>query len=401
MPKTIAFDLRALQIGHENRGIGMVVKSVLTNLADDSNNYLFYIFDSSNPIKDLGIDLKIKNYEFLKTPKLKTVVDSPKDLIDSFKLSHHRFKPLRKYKPDVFLQFDFALGLPRWRKTKTLCVGYDLIPLIMKSQYLPSPRTVWNQGGGKKTRIKAMVRAAYYIAKARKNYSNYKRSDKILCISDASRQSFVDFLHINPKKLETLHLAPVTPSGIKGTKRSPYDKPYIFYIGGTDSRKHVADVVHAFNIARGRGQDIALVLAGNEFKRIDHIPDLEARNALLDSPYSDDIHLVGFVSDNDKVSLYEHALAFVFCSTYEGFGLPVLEAQAMGCSVVSYNNSSIPEVSSKSVVLVENGDVSGIAKSIQNIAASNREMATREGIKFARQFKWSKYTDSLLVIINE
>lgn len=396
MPKTIAFDLRALQIGHENRGIGMVVKSVLNNLEDDVNDYLFYIFDSSNPIKDLNIDLKLKNYEFVETPKLKTVVDSPKDLIDSFKLSHHRFSTLRRYNPDVFLQFDSALGLPKWRKTKTLCIGYDLIPLIMRTQYLPSPKTVWNQGGGKKSRIKGVIRATYYLLKARKNYSNYKQVDKVLCISDATKQSFVDLLRINPDNLATLTLAPVLPE-THGSAEShnKISKPYIFYIGGTDSRKNVADIVYAFNIARGRGQDIALVLAGNEFKRVDHIPDPKARNAILNSPYNEDIHLMGFVTDKEKDALYQNALAFVFCSSYEGFGLPVLEAQAMGCPVVTYNNSSIPEVASKSVLLVNNGDFTSIAKAISLVANSDREKVTKEGLEFAKKFTWSRYVSDL------
>jgi len=397
VPKTIVFDLRALQIGHENRGIGMVVKSVLNNLEDDVNDYLFYIFDSSNPVKDLDINLKLKNYKFVKTPKLKTVVDSPKDLIDSFKLSHHRFSALRQHKPDVFLQFDFALGLPRWRKTKTVCIGYDLIPLIMRTQYLPSPITVWNQGGGKKSRIKGMIRSVYYRLKARKNYSNYKRADKILCISDATKQSFEDILHIDPGNLVTMVLAPVAPKATSSDEKShsKLGKPYIFYIGGTDSRKNVADVVYAFNIARGRGQDIALILAGNEFKKVNHIPDTKARDAILNSPYRDDIHLAGFVSDQEKSALYEHALAFVFCSRYEGFGLPVLEAQAMGCPVITYSNSSIPEVASKSALLVEDGDFTSIAKSISFVASNDRGKITKEGLKFAKEFTWSRYVSDL------
>lgn len=394
MAKTIAFDLRALQIGHENRGIGMVAKSILTHLEDDVNSYLFYIFDSSNPIEDLGIDLKIKKYSFVETPKLKTTVDTPSDLIDSFRLSHPHFAPLRRNKPDIFLQFDFALGLPKWRKTKNLCIGYDLIPLIMKNQYLPSPKMVWNQPGGRKARLKGMLRAYYYRLKAHRSYSNYRRADKILCISDATKQSFIGILRINQKRLVTIPLAPVMPKKSKSQKND-FEKPYIFYIGGTDNRKHVADTVRAFNIAKGRGQDIALVLAGNEFNKVHNIPDPQAQKEIVDSPYRDDIHLVGFVSDEEKTALYEHAQAFVFCSTYEGFGLPVLEAQAIGCPVICYDNSSIPEVSSKSVFLVKNGDVVSIANAIKKLGNSDRKKLTRDGIEFAKKFTWDRYVKEL------
>jgi hypothetical protein len=95
MPRTIAFDLRPLQIGHENRGIGMVIKSILVNLEDNENTYLFYIFDKSNPLKEAGITPRLKHYEMVETPSLKTVVGSPKDIIAAVKLAYHKFRALK------------------------------------------------------------------------------------------------------------------------------------------------------------------------------------------------------------------------------------------------------------------------------------------------------------------
>lgn len=395
--RTVAIDLRSLQIGHENRGIGMVVKSVLAHIPPSDDHFIFYAYDSSNPVEELKIPLQISNYEIIYTKARKKSVDSPKDLIDIARTAYHRFLPLKPYRPDIFIQFDFALGIPRWKKTRTVCVGYDLIPLVMRSTYLPTVLTALNQPGGKKAKVKSAIRASYYNAKAAKDYANYKAADRIVAISEATKKSFVDILGIDERKISAVPLAPVVPSlGKKMAPKNLPDKPFIFYIGGTDSRKNVADVIAAFNIARGRGNNIALVLAGNEFKAIEALPDVRARKAVASSPYKNDIHFAGFITDEEKVYLYRHALAFIFCSSYEGFGLPVLEAQALGCPVISYNNSSIPEVSSNSVHLVEDRNVTAVANTIHTISTADRDKIAEEGLKFSENFRWDSFTKTLI-----
>ncbi len=401
MGKTICFDLRALQIGHEHRGIGMVARSLLENINDDENKYIFYIFDNNNPIKELGIKLNIKKYKTVKTPKLKTVVRKPSDMIDAYRLSHHTFKELSNEKPDVFLQFDPALGVPGWRKTKTFCYGYDLIPLVMRNEYLPSPALAYNQAIGKKSKIKSFIRAFYYNRKYHRSYSVYNKVNKIISISDATKKSFIDLLDIKEDKIETIHLAPVASTNRPSDKiAKKIDLPYLLYVGGTDSRKRVEEVVYSFNIARARGENLALVLAGNEFKEVKNIPNVVLRNAIEVSPYKSDIHLVGFVSDSEKLGLYKDAYAFIFCTMYEGFGLPVIEAQQAGCPVISYDNSSIREVAEETAHLVATGDYTEVAKKI--IELENKEVRDKYielGKKRSATFTWQKTSKRLLDVI--
>ena len=401
MTKVIAFDLRPLQIGHQNRGIGMVIRSILENLEDSKNNYLFYMFDSSNPITDLGIKTNVQ-YTIVSTPSLKTIVDTPKDAIDAYKLAFHSFNSLRAYNPDVFLQFDFALGVPSWKRVKTFSIAYDLIPLIMRNEYLPSVKTVWHQSHGKKAKLKAIMRSLFYTARYKKYYMNYKKSDEIISISEATKHSFVEMLHIEAKKIHSLPLAPVASTDTVDTSiADSVNKPFVFYIGGTDSRKHVEDVIHTYNIARGRGHDIALVLAGNEFKDITKLPNIKARNVILNSPYRDDIHLVGFVDDAQKNGLYKGATAFLFMSSYEGFGLPVVEAAKAGCPVITYSNSSIPEAMGDSGILVETGNYTAAANALSALLSDdiNRNELIKKGIANAKKYSWKTYTQSLLDIL--
>lgn len=395
----ICFDLRALQIGHENRGIGMYIRSMLEHLPDDGNRYLLYVFDKSNPVEKL--ELKIR-YELVTTPTINTIADSPSNIIGLLKLINHRFKPLKKYRPDIFIQPDFTLGIPRWRNTKTYVIGYDLIPLIFKNDYLPSVPHVWAHTAGKKAKVRAAFRSIYYQFKYRQHYKVYKRASKVFCISRNTKDSFSRILNIDPESLVSIPLAPVLPK-----TRPDYSiakkiyKPYIFYVGGTDARKNIKDIVFAFNIARGRGCDIKLVLAGNEFKEVGKIPDLLGRNAIMDSPYNEDIVLAGFITNEQKLGLYKRALAFVSTSRYEGFGLPIVEAMASDCPVLAYDNSSIPEAAGNAARLIPTDNRVELAKAILELQDANyRNVLIKKGRQQAKNFSWQLYAEKFRSFFN-
>lgn len=369
----------------------MYIRSVLENMPHDENKYIFYCFDKNDPIETLGIKTAV-DYEVVQTPTINTVLE-PKNVLGILKLVNHRFSALKSYKPDVFVQFDFMLSAPRWHGVKKIVIGYDLIPMIKKNEYMPSVSFAWNQTVGKKAKVRAALRAFYYRLRYWLNYRVYKRADEVICISQDAAESFAKLLNISRKRLVSIPLAPVSSNITPDDSiADTISKPYIFYIGGTDSRKQIKDIVHAFNIARGRGSDIELVFAGNEFRDVTQLPDIAGRNAIMESPYNRYIHLVGFVSDAQKIGLYNHAHAFVFATHYEGFGLPVVEAMAASCPVISYNNSSIPEAAGDAALLVKTGDVVSIAHNIAALYDTTlRKKLIAAGRVQAEKFSWVTY----------
>lgn len=394
MAKTIAFDLRALQIGHQNRGIGMAVRNIIEHLNDKENTYIFYRFDTSDPIKDLGIAVPFE-YSTVTTPHLRAEIKRPQDILNAYRLSHHRFTPLKSLGIDTFVQFDHNLGLPRKHNMKKVLLAYDLIPLIFRNTYLPTARYAFSHSAGKKMKIKAVLRALHYTRKAKIGYANYRKADAVIAISETVKQSFIDLLHVPAHKISIAPLAPAAEkSGLDDTilnKLGIGQKPYILYVGGTDSRKRVQDIIHAFNISNGRGSDISLVLAGNEFKKVEDIPDIDARNAIMHSPYKDKIKLAGYVTDQQKNSLYKHAHAFVFASLYEGFGLPVIEANAKGCPVIAYDNSATSETAGDAALLVESGNYIKLAEAIGELFhEGTRKKLIKNGLKNATRYSWVK-----------
>jgi glycosyltransferase involved in cell wall biosynthesis len=373
----------------------MYIKSVLEHLpSDDGIHYIFYCFDKNNPLEELGIETNVK-HTIVNTRTIKTALDSPKNIFGIFKLVGHRFAPLKKYELDTFVQFDFMLGMPKWRGVKKLVIGYDLIPLIMKNEYMPSPNYAWHHTHGKKAKVKAVLRSVYYRFRYWLHYKVFRKADNIICISKATARTFQDVLGISESKLITIQLAPVLSKSAPDSKIADnIGKPYVFYIGGTDSRKRIQDIVYAYNVARSRGEDIALVLAGNEFKELEHIPDVTGRNAILRSPYRADIYLVGFISDEEKMGLYTNARAFIFTTTYEGFGLPVVEAMSAQCPVIAYNNSSIPEATGDAALLAKTGDFVEVARCIINLKENQlRTKLISRGIAQAKKFNWESYTN--------
>lgn len=399
----ICFDLRPMQIGHQNRGIGMHIKSLLENLPDDGSIlFSYYHFADSNPI--INESIKAPHGQMIATPRPELAIKKPSHLFDTYKIAFHRFSGLRHKGITRFVQFDASLGLPKIHGVKTVIIAYDLIPLIIRNQYLPGVGHALSHSVGKKMKLRAAARSIYYQQKYHRACLTMKQADLILSISDATRQSYIDILHIKKSHIITIPLAPVDFGGQEDSSIvSTIQKPYLFYIGGTDFRKRVNHIVKVFNVLKSRGHDIQLVLAGNEFKKLASLPDVDARKLISSSPFKNDIRLAGYVSDKQKRSLLSNAQAFVFTTAYEGFGLPVLEAMANGCPVVCYDNSSLKEVAGDAAVLVDDGDYVTIAKQVAKIIESDelRRDLKERGLVQAQRYSWKSYTKNFLEVLSD
>ncbi len=104
-----------------------------------------------------------------------------------------------------------------------------------------------------------------------------------------------------------------------------------------------------------------------------------------------------YVPKEDLAALYSGALCLVYPSLYEGFGLPILEAMACGCPVVTANVSSMPEIAGGGAVLVDPKNIEGIAKGIKE-AIKNRERLIKRGFRQAKMFDWKKTAKETLEV---
>jgi len=144
-------------------------------------------------------------------------------------------------------------------------------------------------------------------------------------------------------------------------------------------------LVHAW--AAVRSADASLVIAGHWDARYP-----EARQAASQSGLTNRIFFVGPVAEGDLPALYGGALAFVFPSLYEGFGLPVLEAMACGTPAACSNVSSLPEVASDAALLFDPLDVESIALTLRRLVtdADLRADLRERGLRRAAHFSWER-----------
>jgi len=152
---------------------------------------------------------------------------------------------------------------------------------------------------------------------------------------------------------------------------------------GTAGRKNVRRIVRAFEKIRKKEQQ--LVFTGER-------PD--------DAEETRGVRFLGYVKDEELVRLYNGAKLLVYATLYEGFGLPVLQAMACECPVVTSNISSMPEIAGDAAVLVDPKNEDEIAEGVKK-ALANRRKLIEKGEKRVREFSWERMARETLEVYKE
>jgi glycosyltransferase involved in cell wall biosynthesis len=171
------------------------------------------------------------------------------------------------------------------------------------------------------------------------------RADRVITDSEHSTSDLVNHLGVNHKNISVIYLAadprfhqPVgSTERVRIREKYAFARPYVFYVGGWEDRKNIPFLVHAFHQANLAG--VQLVLAGGRERQRAEIEDLASTLGMADS-----VSLLGWVDDADLPGLYAEALCFVYPSSYEGFGLQLCEAMAVGCPTLAARATRLPEI---------------------------------------------------------
>lgn len=226
----------------------------------------------------------------------------------------------RRLAADVYLAPYWAA--PFWQPLPTVVTIHDLIPLL-----LPAYR------GGLAHR--AYTRMVGWTS---------RRAAAILTVSEAAARDIVTHLRVPRACVHVVYHGPnqegaITPDAADLARvKERYALPdrFFLYLGGFDVRKNVHGLIAGYVRYRERGGDpqVKLVLAGVlPVKDTAFFPD--PRRLAQEAGCASDVHCCGWVEEADKPALYALAIAFVFASLYEGFGMMVLEAMQAGAPVVT------------------------------------------------------------------
>jgi glycosyltransferase involved in cell wall biosynthesis len=200
-----------------------------------------------------------------------------------------------------------------------------------------------------------------------------------------------DHFGVDPARIRVV-APPVMPPGPSHRSGRPAaGPPYILALGRTEPRKELPTLVRAFDQLAGRVPDVRLRIAGPPGWAED-----EVAAAVAGSAHRDRISRDGWVEDG--AGLIAGAAAFAYPSLYEGFGLPPLEAMAMGVPVVATRAGALPEVLGPAAELVEPGDPAGLAAALERVLEdpSRRSELVRAGRDRAAGFSLDRAATGLI-----
>lgn len=242
-----------------------------------------------------------------------------------------------------------------------------------------------------------MPQAYSFLARAYMRFSIKKSchwASRIIAVSENTKKDLMKIYGISAGKISVIY------EGVAGKFQNPNDKlqtkskiqisndKFILFIGRLEARKNITGMILAFEILKERHSvPHRLVLAGKWGYGEKMICE-----ELTNGKYRQDILCLGYVSEEEKKELLRSTDIFLFPTFYEGFGLPVLEAQSVGVPVVTSNVSSLPEVGADSVAYCDPNEPVSIANAVYSLISDpeRKEDMIKKGLENVKRFSWEK-----------
>ncbi len=233
-----------------------------------------------------------------------------------------------------------------------------------------------------------------------------KHAKHVIAVSENTKKDLMKEYRVDPAKIsriyegvpEDFHIRSSTLNSnslpplalVRRGGRGLGGKPYFCYAGVLRSHKNILKLIEAFRLFLSKGYEARLVLIGKKDPAYPEILNNGNPNIIL----------TDFVSDEELRALISGSLAFVFPSLYEGFGLPPLEAQALGVPVISSNSSSLPEVLGESALYFDPKKPEAIAQAMEKILTDTklRTELIEKGRENVKRFSFQRMSQEILDI---
>lgn len=289
---------------------------------------------------------------------------------------------VKKHQPDVLICLDFvspAANLPCQRLT----VFHDAFFWQMPKNY-----PIWWR--------------KYFLSLIRKGV---KENTGIVTTTHYSKDSLAKHLSL-PNKINVVYQVPKTLNRkvSKGfLKQSKLEKgKYFLHIGTFDKRKNLLLLVKAYaEFLRKTNSEFKLILAGGAGQSAQMNSFPEVKKLVVELGLEDRIILPGYVSDLEINTLYQGAFAYVFPSSNEGFGIPIIEAMRAGVPVIHSDQPALVEVSAGAGIVCKTGNLDELAEKMILLSRENtlRELLIQKGVQRAEDFSSKKFIEAFHQII--
>ncbi len=220
----------------------------------------------------------------------------------------------------------------------------------------------------------------------------------VIAVSKATRNDLVRIYGLDESKIHVIYNG-VDPELLATNRDAEVPKRHILSVGTVEPRKNLERLIRAYaRLPREIRAGIKLVIAGGRGWKSDHIYTLPAELGI-----GDRVHFTGYVDRPALKQLYDEALFLACPSLYEGFGLPIVEAMALGIPVMTSNVSSMPEISPGAALHVNPEDVQDIAGAMERLCLDGKLRTTlgSTGKDRASEMTWERAAKETLAVFNK
>lgn len=270
-------------------------------------------------------------------------------------------------------------GVPFLHNIPVVVTIHDIIPHVFPDKYLSN-----------------ILERIWYELAIRVSIN---RSDKILTISNFSKEELIRHYDVDSSKIEIVSLAyneafrKIEETSMLNDVKERYrlHKKYILAIGGSEYRKNIQRLINVY--LENFRDNYELIVVGGKWRDIDLAKKYQGEN----------IRFITGVPEEDLIAIYNMASVFVFPSFYEGFGIPVLEGMACGVPVITSNVSSMPEVGGDAAIYFNPYDEKDMAEKIKMVLDDKqlREEMILKGLEKVKEYSWEKCAKETLKIYEE
>jgi len=370
----IAVNTRLL-LANRLTGLGHYTREILKQMVLSHPEHVFiFLFD------------RPYNSEFIFAENVIPVIVSPQARAAPLYLTWFDFsipKVLKKYNPDVFISMDNFTSLRM--KIPNLLIIHDLA-------YLHYPEHMdWLH--------------RWYIRRYTPRFIAH--ATLIGTVSEATKEDIITQFNVPPEKVC------ITSLGLNEGIQKVTDKveintfhkelniswPYFLHVGTFQPRKNIAGLIKAYTLYRqSHTSDTKLVLTGDKGWR-----NKLMKEALASSPYRADIILLGYQNNQALSYLLCGARALFLVSLFEGFGMPIIEAQKCGCPVVASDVSSMPEAAGDAALLVNPHNTTAIAAAMFRMDSEPdlRQELIKKGYLNAAKYSWKTSGEKMWQMIEQ
>lgn len=379
----IAIDARRIR----DFGVGTYIRNLLQALATPGSPHEFHLICSAED-----------SAQFAGLPdNFRTVIYNR---VDSSRLDH----------------FDLPRLLHSLRADVTH-IPFHRVPLLMPKPYLV---TIHDLSSLFYDDASGLLHAAHIFRLRR----GLERADRIITVSGATQRDVTNLAPTAASRIRLIYNAPDPqfmerrlPSDARAAgpeaaarerhrilERYQIRYPFLLYAGSIRPQKNIPRLIEAFAVVRSSLEghaaykDLRLIIIGDEISRHPKV-----RRAVIQSRVEHCVRFLGFIPFDTLRIFHELAVAFVFPSLYEGFGLPPLEAMASGTPVIASAVSSLPEVVGGAAMLVNPENVFDIARGITEVLTNDelRQRMIMQGRKQAASFSWARTAREVLDLYEE